>query len=106
MTPAQAVILTTDPTLPNYNRTLGDIPLDRWISYAVKVLREARIETYESCDGGPGHSFPEPTVRFYGGPAEGHRALAMALQHGLPAFSIRRFWSVLEGEPHGPHWEM
>jgi len=32
--------------------------------------------------------------------------LAVALQHGLPAFSIRRFWSVLEGEPHGPHWEI
>lgn len=29
------------------------------------------IETFESCQGGSGHSFPEPTVRFEGGLAEG-----------------------------------
>jgi hypothetical protein len=25
------------------------------------------VETIESCEGGPGHAFPEPTVRLAGG---------------------------------------
>src|SRR5438105_15411231 len=107
MTPAQATTLMADSSLPIYNREIGaDLPLDRWISYAVKVLRDGGIETYESCQGGPGHAFVEPTIRFDGGPGEGHRALALALQFALPVFSVRRFWQILDGEPHGPHWEM
>lgn len=104
MTPAQVAELDSAPA---YNREVGgDLPLDRWISYAVKVLRDAGIETYESCQGGTGHAFPEPTVRFFGGRSEGLRAVAAAMTFGLPVFALRRFWSVLEGELNGPHWEM
>lgn len=83
-----------------------DSPLDRGISYAVKVLREAGIETYESCESGEGHCFPEPTVRFHGGHAEGYRAVTVALTHGLPVFDLRRAWRVSDGELVGPSWEM
>src|SRR5687767_11464696 len=90
--------------LPKYCRAIdADCPLDRWISYAVKVLREGGVETYESCQGGPGHSFPEPTVRFYGTPAAGFLALGIAKTFGLPVAELRRFWSVEEGEPVGPY---
>ena len=89
----------------NYRHQFS-LPLDREISYAVKVMREAGIETYESCEGGPGHSFTEPTIRFYGGPSEGLRAVSIALLYGLPVFSLRRFWSVLGEELSGPNWEM
>jgi len=82
------------------------MPLDAGIAPAVKILRDAGIETYESCEGGPGHSFPEPTIRFYGGRAEGYRAAGIALRLGLPVFEIRRFWSVIDGELTGPNWEM
>src|SRR5437762_4417986 len=82
------------------------LPLDRVISYAVKVLRDAGIETYESCEGGDGHAFPEPTVRFFGASGEGLRAVAVAFQFGLPVSELRRFWSVIEGELRGPNWEM
>ena len=58
------------------------------------------------CEGSPGHAFLEPTIRFHGQQEEGFRALAVALEHGLPVDSIRRYWSILCGEPHGPHWEM
>jgi hypothetical protein len=52
--------------LPDYCREIDrDCPLDRWISYAVKVLRDNAIETYESCQGGPGHSFAEPTPQVH-----------------------------------------
>ena len=87
-------------------RSRNGLPLDRAISYAVKVLRDGGIETFESCEGGEGHAFLEPTIRFHGGQDEGFRALACALAHELPVAELRRFWQVIDGEPHGPHWEM
>lgn len=83
-----------------------ELPLDRGISYAVKVLRDAGIETFESCEGGDGHAFLEPTIRFHGGREEGFKALGYALATNLPVSEIRRFWQVIDGEPRGPHWEM
>lgn len=81
-------------------------PLDAGIKRYVEVLNLGQIETYESCEGGQGHSFPEPTVRFHGSHAEGFRALAYALQAQLPVSGLRRFWTVRDGEPTGPSWEM
>jgi hypothetical protein len=81
-------------------------PLDPGIKPYVILLREHGVETYESCQGGEGHAFPEPTVRFSGERPEGFRALAVALQHDLPVANLRRTWSIQDGEPTGPHWEM
>lgn len=83
-----------------------DMPIDPGIREYVLVLREAGIETFESCEGGEGHSFPEPTVRFFGAQAEGYRAFAAAMEHGLPVTSLRRYYSVVEGQLEGPWWEM
>lgn len=81
--------------------------LDPGIKRAVDVLRGGGIETFESCEGGEGHAFPEPTVRFYGGPGAGWRALAVCLNHALPISAVRRVWYVLDtNEPTGPHWEI
>jgi hypothetical protein len=71
-------------------------PWIRWIGYAVKVLRDPGIETYESCQSGKGHTFTDATVRFHGGPAEGFRAFAAAVEAGLPVYALRRFWAVNE----------
>lgn len=83
-----------------------DSPLDAGIQQYVEILVGAGIETYESCEGGPGHAYPEPTVRFHGDHTEGFRALAVALQHGLPVSSLRRTWTVQDLEPVGPTWEI
>jgi hypothetical protein len=56
--------------------------------------------------GGPGHSFPEPTIRFSGTQAAGFRAFAAARDYGLPVFAIRRFWPARGDELIGPDWEM
>jgi hypothetical protein len=80
--------------------------LDPGIAPYVDVLRAAGVETFESCEGGEGHAFPQPTIRFAGGHEEGFRALAVALRHGFPVKTIRRYWTVRDGEPHGPDWEM
>jgi hypothetical protein len=81
-------------------------PLDPGIECQVVALRAAGIETFESCEGGHGHAYPEPTVRFHGDQSEGFRALAAALKSGLKVAAIRRAWPVIESEPTGPWWEM
>jgi hypothetical protein len=35
--------------------------LDPGIRKAVELLQRHDVETYESCEGGPGHAFTEPT---------------------------------------------
>ena len=53
---------------------------DDGIREAVRILAEAGVETFESCQGGEGHAYTEPTIRFHGERAEGLRALSIALQ--------------------------
>ena len=83
-----------------------DPPLDPRIAHAVAVLVAAGVETFESCEGGLGHAYPEPIIRFHGYRDEGFRALAVALQADLHVLALRRVWDVVDGEPTGPHWEM
>lgn len=80
--------------------------LDPGIRDIVISLRRGGIETYESCHGGPGHAYPEPTVAFHGGAHEGYRAVAWALAHGWKVMALRRAWRVEDGELVGPAWEM
>ena len=80
--------------------------LDDGIRAVVETLIRNGVEKYESCEGGDGHAFQEPTVRFHGSHAEGFRALAVALQHGLGVCELRRYYSIEDGEPVGPRWEM
>jgi len=81
--------------------------LDAGIEKAVRRLQACGIETFESCEGGAGHAYPEPTIRFHGTPAAGWRAIAVCLDYGLPVSELRRVWDVLNsGEPTGPHWEV
>jgi hypothetical protein len=83
-----------------------DLPLDPGIRRAVLVLRRGGVETIESCQGGPGHPFPDPTVKFHGGQGAGFHALAVALDHGLPVSRLQRCYHVTEGELEGPWWEL
>lgn len=83
-----------------------DPPLDEHIAEAVVALRGAGVETFESCQGGRGHAYPEPTVRFHGGQGDGFRALGAALEAGLSVAGLRRVWPILDGEPTGPWWEL
>lgn len=83
----------------------GSLP-DEGIVDWVEALRDHGVETFESCEGGPGHALPEPTIAFHGPPEEGFRALSVALKLGLPVRDLRRYWSVVEGEPQGPWWQL
>lgn len=80
--------------------------LDPGIAPYVEALRQAGVETFESCEGSKGHAAVEPIVRFYGDKSEGFRALDAALKRGLPVRDLRRYWQIVDGEPCGPYWEL
>lgn len=86
--------------------------LDPGIAPWVEILRAHRVETFESCQGGPdpdrpdGHAYPEPTIAFGGGPSAGMHAYHVARQHGLPVAAIQRVWKETDHELNGPVWEM
>jgi hypothetical protein len=99
--------LRPDPAnLDRAKNGIFDPPLDDGIREIVLTLLQNGVETFESCEGGRGHSFSEPTVRFEGDSSEGLRALSVALAHGLPVAELRRCWGVIEGLIHGPWWVM
>lgn len=81
-------------------------PLDERIREFVVLLIAHGVETFESCEGGEGHSSPEPVVRFEGAEAEGLRAVAVAMAYKLPVGRLRRAWAIRSGSIHGPWWEM
>ncbi len=78
--------------------------LDPGIRHYVLILRSQGIETCQSCEGGDGHAYPEPTIEFWGGRAEGLRAVAVAMAYGLPVAELRRVWNMQDGELIGPIW--
>ena len=86
--------------------TVFDPPLDPGIVTAVTALAAGGVETFESCQGGDGHAYAEPTVRFHGDAHEGYRAVAVALQAKLPVQDLRRVWPVVGDELTGPWWEL
>jgi len=83
-----------------------DMELDPGIRRFVLIFRRFGIETFESCEGGDGHSYPEPTIRFHGNSGEGFKAMSVAMTFGLPVQALRRTWDVIEGELTGPWWEI
>lgn len=94
-------------SLDGLERFVAGYPnLDAGIRRYVAILRSQGIETFQSCEGGEGHAYPEPTIEFHGGPHEGPRAIGVALAFALPAAELRRVWSMQNGEMVGPHWAL
>lgn len=81
-------------------------PLDKGIQDFVECLVSAGVETFESCQGGDGHAYFVPTVRFHGERYEGYRAVAIALSCGFKVCELKRVWPVIDGELTGPYWEI
>ena len=83
-----------------------DMELDVGIRRYVLILRQGGVETFESCQGGQGHAFPDPTIKFHGNTGAGFKALGVAMTYNLPVLSVRLSWDFYDGVPHGPWWEM
>ena len=82
------------------------VPLDPGITEAVNRLSDGGIHTFESCDGSTGHSFSEPTVKFYRTQAEGWKALGICKDYGFAVLELNRTRDVEDGEPSGPYWKI
>lgn len=80
--------------------------VDAKIRPVLRILCAGGFETFESCQGGKGHPYPEPTICFHGGPSEGFRAIAWLRDYGIAPSDLRRYWSIQDGEPHGPEWQL
>jgi len=91
-----------------YLRRFAEIAdqLDPGIAPFVRVLMAVGISTIESCEGGRGHAYPEPCIRFVGDQSVGLKATAQAIYFRLPVSELRRRWSVYRGELEGPDWWM
>lgn len=85
---------------------VADLAIDQGIREAVLKLRSGGVETFESCEGGEGHAFAEPTVRFHGDAWAGYRAFAIAMENGLRPVSVRRVYDVISDQLVGPWWEI
>jgi hypothetical protein len=80
--------------------------MDPGIAPFVRALASRGIETFESCQGGDGHTFHSPTIRFHGSEGAGHIAVGIAIELGMPVRSLRRTWDVIDDVVTGPHWEL
>jgi len=90
---------------PRKKQTVED-SFDHGIKNAVLALRAVGIATFESCDGGKGHTFREATIRFHGDSHEAFKAVYTALAGGFRVYNLRRVWRIENGEPVGPWWEL
>jgi len=81
--------------------------IDAGIRIAVRVLHAHGIETGQSCQGGEGHSYPEPTVDLWSDcKTTGFAAVHALMGYGLPVMSFARNWDILDGEVTGPFWRI
>jgi hypothetical protein len=82
--------------------------LDRGIRFAVRVLHAAGFETCQSCQGGKGHSYDEPTIEMVAGgdDSRGFGALDALRSYGLPVCAVSINWPVANGYPFEKNWRI
>lgn len=66
--------------------------LDPLIAPVVQILNEHGFKTFESCQGGEGHCYPEPTVRFFGAEFDLIRAYEICRHYGFNAHEVKRVY--------------
>lgn len=85
------------------------LSLDPGIRFAVRVLHADDIDTCQSCQGGKGHSYPEPSIDMVAGSddAEGFAAVAALQRYGLPIRSVSLVWEISHsGTPYEKLWRI
>lgn len=82
--------------------------LDEGIRFPVRVLHAAGFDTCQSCQGGNGHPYNQPTVEMVAGghDSEGFGALAALNQYGLLVAEIAIIWPVASGLPYEKLWRI
>lgn len=82
--------------------------IDAGIRFAVRVLHAHGLDTCQSCQGGKGHAYLEPTVDMVagGGDADGFEALAVLANYGLPVSTVSITWNIQNGLPFEKLWRI
>ncbi len=80
--------------------------VDKGISRYVDIFLNNGIETYQSCQGGPGHCYSMPTIEFYGNIGTGWKVLQICLDFELPIVMLSQFWDIKDNQPIGPYWRV
>lgn len=89
-----------------YTGGADDHRLDVGIRFAVRVLHAAGISTSQSCEGGAGHAYPEPTIDLEAEDGEGLRAVAALEAYGLEVHELSRVWGIRHGMPYQVVWRV
>ena len=90
---------TADPVAAYPEPTEAEIiaDLDPGIRDIVILLREHGVDTGESCQGGPGHSYSHPVIHFGGDEHAGLRALWLLESAGHHVDQLVRIWDLNAG---------
>ena len=86
--------------------------LDKGIREAVEILNRHGFETFESCEGGKGHCYSEPTIRFFGNEFDLIRAFELCKLYKMNIYEAKRVYRKTDvysegdkGEPIGLSWD-
>ena len=77
--------------------------LDAGIAPAVMLLREAGFGTFTSCQGGEGHAFEEPTIRFLI-TDNGDQAVKVLMDAGYLVSDLRRITTYVKTVDNRPQY--
>lgn len=83
--------------------------IDAGIRFAVRVLHARGYETCQSCEGGEGHSYDNPTVDLIAGSrdANGFGAVAELVPYGLQVTRVSQVWNLDPlGRPYETIWRI
>lgn len=83
--------------------------LDEGIRFPVRVLHAAGgIETCQSCQGGEGHAYHDPTIDVVAASddAKGFRALDALVDYNIEVASVALVWPVSNGMPAEKLWRI
>ncbi len=86
--------------------------IDEVIRPVVELLNKYGFKTFESCQGGKGHCFELPTVRFYGSEFDLIRAYELCALYKINVFQANRVFrktdiykNINHGESIGRSWD-
>jgi len=80
--------------------------LDPGIAPVVRHMREHGLDTFASCQGGPGHASLYPEVLFYGDEHAGLWAVWILEDARLHVSWLSRMWDLDHGSPRRPYWQV
>ena len=82
--------------------------LDAGIRFPVRVLHAAGLETCQSCEGGEGHAYYDPTIDMVAraDDVDGFAALRALEDYGLHVATVSIVWNIKNGLPYEKLWRI